>query len=317
MWKNLLRTAAFFTVFALIFLLISPVFYPKDNSGYAGIHEDHAKGFLAEPENSIDVLFLGDSEAYSAFLPLKLWEEQGITSYVCSTGNQVMYQSLSYLKRVFQEQKPKMVVFETNALYREFTLADVISHAGEEVFPFLRYHDRWKKLTFADLTEPVEHRHLVRDKGYAFHMEEDPADTAGYMIPTEEAQPVPVINGAYLAKIRDFCREQGVPLILVSTPSTVNWSTYYHNGTKELAQELEIPFLDMNLMPEEIPIDWQKDSYDAGNHLNYHGACKVTSYMGQYFRETGLFGDKRQEEGYASWKEALADFKLELEQTKQ
>ena len=316
MWKNLLRAAAFFLVFAVIFTLIAPVFYPKDNSGFSGIHEEHAKGFLAEPENSIDVLFLGDSEAYSAFLPLKLWEDQGITSYVCSTGNQVMYQSLSYLKRVFREQKPQIVIFETNALYREFALADMISHAGEELVPFLRYHDRWKKLTFADLTQPVEHRHLVRDKGYAFHMEEDPADTAGYMIPTEEAQPVPVINGAYLAKIQDFCREQNVELILVSTPSTVNWSTYYHNGTQALAQELEIPFVDMNLMPEEIPIDWQKDSYDAGNHLNYYGACKVTAYMGQYFRETGLFADKRQDAAYAGWNDALADFKLELEQTK-
>lgn len=309
MWKNLLRAVLFLAIFALLFSAVSPIFVPKNNNSYAGIHEPHAKGFLAEPENTIDVLFVGDSETYSAFVPLRLWEDYGFTSYVCGTGDQVLYQSYAYLNRMFEEQSPKVVVLETNALYREFTLADVVSHAAEERFPYLRYHDRWKKLFPQDWTTQPDHREIIRDKGYSYHTEFVPADTTGYMAPSAEVQPVPVLNQAYVRLIRDFCRERNVALILVSTPSPVNWSSYYHNGVSQMAQKLEIPYIDMNLMPQEIPIDWSVDSYDGGDHLNYTGACKATDYMGAVLWDTGLFTDKREIPEYAPWNTALTEFR--------
>ncbi len=316
MWKKTLRCAAFLLIFVLLFLGISPVFVPKGNGPDSGIHEHEAKGFLAEPKNSLDVLFLGDSETFSAFIPLRIWENYGITSYLCSTPDQVMYQSRSYLERFFREQSPRVVILETNALYREYTLADVASHEAEEKLPFLRYHDRWKTLTGADFTEPVEHGHLMRDKGYTFRTRAKKANLDGYMAPSEELQPVPLLNQGYARQIRDFCRERDVMLVFISTPSPVNWSTYYHNGTAQLAQELEIPYIDMNLMPQEIPIDWETDSYDGGDHLNYFGACKTTDYIGSYLWETGLFADKRELPEYEPWHSFAEEFRQAVEESK-
>ncbi len=316
MWKKTLRCAAFLLIFVLLFLGISPVFVPKGNGPDSGIHEHEAKGFLAEPKNSLDVLFLGDSETFSAFIPLRIWENYGITSYLCSTPDQVMYQSRSYLERFFREQSPRVVILETNALYREYTLADVASHEAEEKLPFLRYHDRWKTLTGADFTEPVEHGHLMRDKGYTFRTRAKKANLDGYMAPSEELQPVPLLNQGYARQIRDFCRERDVMLVFISTPSPVNWSTYYHNGTAQLAEELEIPYIDMNLMPQEIPIDWEADSYDGGDHLNYFGACKTTDYIGSYLWETGLFADKRELPEYEPWHSFAEEFRQAVEESK-
>lgn len=312
MWKNILRSIVFLTIFSLLFLAVSPVFIPKDNTSQAGIHDSHAKGFLAEPENTIDVLFLGDSEAYSSFIPLRIWEQYGITSYVCSAGDQMMYQAYSYLERVFQTHSPRYVILETNALYREFTLADMLSHSAEERFLYLRYHDRWKELSPEDWYSPISFSGIVRDRGYAYHTEVRPADASEHMTPSEEVQPVPLLNQWYARLIRDFCWERGVPLMLVSTPSSVNWSTYYHNGVTQMSQELEIPYTDMNLMTDEIPINWATDSYDAGNHLNYDGACKVTDYLGAFLWDTGLFTDKRENAAYAAWNTSLEDFKAEV-----
>lgn len=308
MMKKVFRAVLFLAVFALLFQLITPLFVPKNNAKYMGIHEDEAKGFLGEAPDSIDVLFLGDSEVFSTFIPLQIWRDHGITSYLCSTGDQVIYQSYAYLKRMFQYHSPKIVVFEANALYRDFGLAEMVSYELEEVFPYLRYHDRWKSLNSEDWGGKVEFRNLIRDKGYTYRTRAIPADDADYMIPVEDSRPISSLNVWYFEKIRTFCEEQGAQLLVVSAPSTTNWDYYHHNGVEQMLQGKNIPYVDMNLMQEQIPINWQMDSYDGGDHLNYAGAVKVTDFMGRLLWDTGLFADKRQEAAYATWNAALEEF---------
>ena len=308
MWKNILRTILFLTIFTLLFLMVTPVFVPKDNSYYSGIHEESTKGFLAEPENSIDVFFIGDSEVHSTFIPLRIWEQYGITSYGCGTGAQVMYQTYSYLEHAFKVQSPKIVILEANILFRDFTIDGMISHTAEEFFPFLRYHDRWKTLQPEDWTNPVDFRTLVRDKGYTYRSRAIPASTESYMIPSDEIYPMHPLNQWYFHRIHALCRQHGAQLIVVSAPSPVNWDYYYHNGVVKLLEGLDVPYLDMNLMSQEIPIDWNTESYDGGDHLNYYGACKTTDYIGAYLWQTGLFEDKRESPEYEHWNSALDEF---------
>ena len=66
-WKHALRVVAFVAGLIVILLAVSVVMTPKNNTERAGILSERAYGFLAEPENSLDVLFLGDSEGYRAF----------------------------------------------------------------------------------------------------------------------------------------------------------------------------------------------------------------------------------------------------------
>lgn len=308
MGKQLLRTILFFLIFALLFAGFTHLLVPKSNAKEAGIHDDWAKGFLAEPDNTIDVLVLGDSEVYSCLAPLLIWQEQGITAYSCGTSDQKLYQTESYLHRVFETQSPKIVLLETNILYRDYSTTDRIPHFFEEHFPLVRYHDRWKKLTKEDFVQKVGFTHIQRDKGY-MHLEEVlPADDSRYMEYTEELEPIPSKSIRHVNNILTFCQEQGARLILFSSPSTANWDYLRHNAVTQFAQELGVPYLDMNLMTEDIPIDWQTDTRDQGDHLNHNGAEKVSLWLGQYLADTGLFEDKRTWEAYAAWNDCLADF---------
>ena len=76
-----------------------------------------------------------------------------------------------------------------------------------------------------------------------------------------------------------------------------------------LARELGLTYLDMNLMPREVPIDWNTDTRDYGNHLNYRGARKVSLFLAEYLTDSGLFRDKRQEAEYAAWEQAWQYFR--------
>ena len=64
----------------------------------------------------------------------------------------------------------------------------------------------------------------------------------------------------------------------------------------------------MNCMGEQIPIDWNTDTLDAGDHMNYYGASKVSDYMADFLVNTGLFSDKRTLPEYAAWNAFAAEF---------
>lgn len=312
MKNNLLRIFLFFLIFAVLFGLCNHVLTPKNNTKEAGIHDPWAKGFLSEPENTIDVLFLGDSELYSCVVPLRIWEEQGITSYTCGTSDQKPYQAESFLHRFFETQSPRIVLLETNILYRDYNTTDRIPHIFEEWFPVIRYHDRWKNLTAADLTDPIRFTYNERDKGYIYETQINPADDSEYMLPSEDLAPIPGKSIRHLTDMLAFCREQGAQLVLFSSPSTANWDYARHNAVAQLAEEWELPYLDTNLMPEQVPIDWDTDTRDHGDHLNYSGSEKLSVYLGTYLAETGLFCDKRDSESYDSWNQDLAKFRQML-----
>ena len=308
MRHNLLRAFAFFLIFLVLFSGVTHLLIPKNNSEEAGIHDHWAKGFLAEPENTIDVLVLGDSELYSCLIPLAIWENHGITAYTCGTSDQKLYQTESFLRRALETQCPRVILLETNILYRDYSTTDVIPHIFEELFPLVRYHDRWKDLTLSDLTDSVRFTHIQRDKGY-MHLEEIlPADDSQYMVPSEDYDPIPSKSLRHVNNILAVCQESGAQLVLFSSPSTANWDYTRHNSVAALARELGVDYIDTNLLREEIPIDWQVDTRDHGDHMNYTGARKVSVYIGKYLARLGLFADKRTDPAYSQWNRDLEEF---------
>ena len=72
---NITKCVSFLLVLLCLLYGSSLLVMPKDNSESAGIHYVTAMGYLAEPENSMDVLFLGDSLVYSGISPVYIWNE--------------------------------------------------------------------------------------------------------------------------------------------------------------------------------------------------------------------------------------------------
>lgn len=115
--RHSVRFVCFAAGFVLLLLISSKIFAPKNNAKESGIDDPNANGILSETEQTIDVLFLGDSECYSAFIPMQLWKKYGITSYNCGTAMQHLYYTEEFLHKAFERQSPKVVFLETNAIY--------------------------------------------------------------------------------------------------------------------------------------------------------------------------------------------------------
>ena len=86
-------------------------------------------------------------------------------------------------------------------------------------------------------------------------------------------------NALYLNKIIDLCKDRGVELLLVKTPSNATAEEKrYYNAVEVIAKERGVGFVDYNLCYDEIGLDLKSDFYDA-THLNVWGAEKFSKYF--------------------------------------
>lgn len=290
-----------------LLVVASNIVRPKDNSPEAGIVDERAYGLLGEPQDSLDVVFLGDSEAASTFSSLQMWHEHGFASYVCSTdGQQLMYTN-SLLRLALRNQSPKVVVFEANAFYAEFSVGDVLLRTLEDALPVFEYHDRWKRLTPEDFYAPVRATWVDELKGYKLLGGGVAANAEAYMAPDESVAELPTLNRMFVEMMVNYCREHGATPVFVSVPSTDSWTSAKHNGTAMLAAEMGVDFVDLNCGSEKIDVDWSSETFD-GVHLSVDASSRATKAYGALLASTYDLPDHRGEEPYATWDEAYGRY---------
>lgn len=286
-----------------------------------------------------DVVFIGDCEVYENFSPITMWEQYGITSYIRGSAQQLIWQSYHLMEETFQYETPKVMVFNVLAMkydtpqstgdqsqreaYNRMTLdgmrwssskwnAIQASMTAEErawegqwsyVFPLLRYHDRWSALTSDDFNYWL-HRDQVSDNGYLMQTEIRP-----YTDPHMERPLVDYSFGQtswdYLDKMRTLCESHGTQLVLVKAPSlSPVWWDQWDKQIQEYADEHDLLYINMLEHQEEIGIDWSKDTYDTGLHLNVYGAEKAAAWFGRILSEECGVPDRRTDtEIAARWAE--------------
>lgn len=173
--KRIVSCVLFVAILLGLLQVSSLVFQPKSNDKASGIHYPRANGIFSEPKDSIDTVFIGDSEVYHSFIPLNIWRDYGITSYDVSSPSQKLVYSMEFLKKTFEKQSPKIVFLETNAIFRNSYFEDEITYKAEQIFPVFRYHDRWKNLQLKDFSATVEYTANEENKGYYFTKKSKPA----------------------------------------------------------------------------------------------------------------------------------------------
>lgn len=306
--KNVVKVIVFLVLLLGQVMFLSLLFVPKNNLAEFGMDQVSANGILGEKDNSIDVVILGDSESYTSISPMLMWEQYGFTSYVCGTPGQRLYDSYTFLENTLEKQKPKIVILETNAIYRKQSLVNSILANWKRVFPILKYHNRWKSLTINDITGNVNYTWTDDNKGFKSNTRVRPTKSHDYMKKNKVKKEITKINARYVEKIARLCSENGIKFMLVSTPSIVNWNYDKHNGIAQLAALLEIEYLDINLA-SDLEIIWEKETQDEGDHLNYYGAIKVSNYLGNYLNNMKMLDDHREDEDYNKWHESLERYK--------
>lgn len=309
---KILKGITFISIFVVLLMITSYILSPKNNDRESGMLQPTAYGILTEDKNTIDTLIIGDSESYSSISPMQLWDEQGYTSYVCGTPSQPLYQSYEFLKTTLKTQKPKIVILEANALYRRLKLNNYVCYQAEQFIPVLKYHNRWKTIEPQDFYEPIEYTWENDMKGFRYQTGTKPSKVYDYMKKKKKEKNISPKNLYFLNKIRKLCEENDIQFVLMSVPSSKNWNHDKHKGVQKYANQYNIEYIDMNLLNDEIGIDWLKDTRDQGDHVNYNGACKVTHYLGNYLKKKNILTNHKNDKNYENWNVSLQKYKTKV-----
>ena len=279
-----------------------------------------------------DVLFIGDCEVYESFTPPTLWEKYGITSYIRGSAQQLIWHSYYLLEEMLEKETPKVVVYNVLAMkygkpqseaYNRMTLDGMqwsqsklnaihASMTEDESFityllPLLRFHSRWSEVSFEDF-QYLFSRDTVSHNGYLMQtgIKEKTSDRVGTDIGDYT---LPEICFDYLDKMRTLCEQKGVELVLIKAP-TNSWGYYWYDEWDaqivDYAEKNELDYYNFIPLADEIGIDWSRDTYDAGVHLNVYGAEKLTTYFGKLLAEKYAVEDRRSDATLASiWEQKI------------
>lgn len=284
-----------------------------------------------------EVMIFGDSCAYANFSPMVMYETAGIKAYVRGNAAQFIWQSYYLMKEALKYETPKVIVLSVDALVRTKDTdpktegynrlcidrmrwskekVDIIKASMKDdesfltyVFPIIRYHTRISQLTGEDF------RYFFGDKyhtynGFLVNKEIKPLGD----LPVKRQLPsydFPAENVQYLEDIAALCKEHGVQLMLIKVPNMYpHWYDEYDEWIEAFAAEHGIVYENLRNYYDEIGLDFNVDTYDAGIHLNFTGAEKNSRFFAGILKK---HYDLTDYSGDALYDSKLAEYKKERE----
>lgn len=329
--KIIIRVICFFIIGIILFCIVTNIMIPKWITTTDNRMTYIIQGFYEEPKDSLDVIFMGNSDVYRGISPIKMWDEYGIASYNFVSSGQRMWVAYYMLEECLKYQNPDLIVLNMDSAFNESDASEsnyrkafdnmkfgknkinavtdpVFKNTEEQkfsyFFPITRYHSRWSELTEADFNKALK-REKFAYKGMDMITDIVPNnDGYKYMERDHSKEVIGEKCSKYLEKIINLCKEKEINLLLIEIPSAESWSKDLSDKTFEYAKEKNLEFIDMNLNGDEFGFNWKKDTCDGGDHLNVYGAEKVSKYLGKIIQEKYNIPNRKDDPNYSSWKEA-------------
>lgn len=336
MKKQAVKAAAFLVIFCALFLVIQEVIRYKAERGENMSYRYAA--FLQEPEDSLDILFVGSSPVYAGIAPTLIWKETGMTSVNFGVSNTSAMISYYQLRFALQTQSPDLVVMDFNSICRDRTAdqsdameaayrknvdampdwklkAEMILQIGKDnekqniwsyFFPLLQYHSRWNELEESDFEDTKAISFPAYKKGALFRVrgseEEITYEPALFELGLEES-PLSEYSWGYYKKALELCAENGIPVAIVSFPKGTTEDLIREYRTLEIiCAENSLNYYNLNepAMWERYGFDAETDFYNTG-HVNANGAVKVSLALAEILQEDYKLSDHRGDTAYSSW----------------
>lgn len=331
-WKKragfVLKAAVFFCLLTVVVYGINRTLTPKYRYSSTNPLTETYRGFYRMEPDTVDIVFLGSSQAASGFNPQDLYNGFGLKSYNLGSNHQSLWASYYWLKEALEYQNLRVAVLDCYELFRDCrkdeggtrlafddmrwgkvkreaveTVCRLNGELSAESYLFtnIRFHTRWTGLNETDFTwgnfSPVpELKGFWLYRGKCGYEEYTPleVETAGE---SPEMASFQEDAKEYLDKIVDLCQGNGVELILVKTP-TLAETLDRHLAIADYAEEKGLGFYDFNEkgLYEAIGFQYGQDMNDSSTsgdrnaHANPSGARKMTYYLGnELVRKYGIY----------------------------
>ncbi len=298
--KKVSKLGVFLLLFVIQFIIITNVLAYKREAALS-------RCFYSYEKNSMDVVFFGTSKVYANINPCVLWQEYGISSFDFAGSSKPMWNTYYDIVETLKRQKPQLIVVDVYGVFGEGEYSsteyaiehvmglqmslnkwrDIKASVDEDkrmdfLFHYPIYHSRYNIVSEYDYRYCFGRTHPRYLPGTIMRYNTEPQtpeiDVGEIIEKTELAEKQYI----YLCKIIEMCKSKDIDLLLINAPCCMNKEVQMKiNSAWEIAEEYGVPYLDFNIMYEEVGINFEEDFSDSG-HLNYKGSEKYTRWLGEY-----------------------------------
>lgn len=317
MMKTVKRLAGTVCFLLILVLLIGGLTFVTRNKNEA----DLVHPYYDEQNNSLDVVFVGSSHVMCGIYPMELYRDYGIAAYNYASSALVLPQAYYQVVEALRTQTPEVLVLDISGVAFENTkvgspeyvhvqldnmkwslnkitaINDLIENPSsrlEYYFPLVKFHTRWKELTAEDF-------HKITGNSKGARVSEGVLEGAkpNEIMPRDYTARISEYQEIYLRKILDYCRDRDVPVLLLNLPFIADETAQgKYNAVYGIAEEYGLPYLNLMHHMDDIGFDYTTDLKDT-SHCNRSGAEKVTSYVGEYLKESYDLPDRRDDPAFA------------------
>ena len=340
--KNIIKVFIYIIIILSFFKYFLNIYAPFDNFYVS----KNSGQFYRYKEKTIDVIYLGPSGTYSGISPISIYKNYGITGFDISIGKSSLglnYFQMDNLK-VNKKQNVKILMLDLDTYFSNFlelknkneiihknidfyhlnrskidfvneqkynfNMADKISY----FVPFFSYHDMWNKpinkyFGFDRLKGAKTFEDGLICAGATENCNVKKVNNQNYMqiIPNTEYDSYKNSNYDDFLKIKKYCDNNNIRLILITTPDPSAWNKDKHDIIDKLANDNNLEYLDFNTMYDVTKIDMNTDFLDGFAHLNINGQIKLSNYIGQYLKDNYNLEDHRGNPKYKQWDKDLEE----------
>ena len=342
--KNIIKICTYIVIILSFFKYFTNIYAPFDNFFIS----KNSGQFYRYKNGTIDVIYLGPSGIYSGISPISIYKKYGFTGFDISIGASsldlnyfqinnlkvnkkqnikiLMLDSNKYFANILEQKNKNEIIHRNLDFYHlnkskidfvneqkyNFNLADKTSY----IIPFFSYHDMWNKpinryFDFARLKSTKTFEDGLICAGAAENCKVKKVSNQNYMqiIPDEKYDNYRNNNYNDFLKIKRYCDNNNIKLILITTPDPSAWNKNKHDIISKLANDNNLEYLDFNTMYDVTKIDMNTDFFDGFAHLNINGQTKLSNYIGQYLKDNYNLEDHRGNPKYKQWDEDLEEYK--------
>ncbi len=304
------------------------------------------RNFYEMPDNTLDYICIGPSNSYHSLEPMQVYAYSGITGFDLGGPSQPMYCSYYWIKEALKTQHPKVVFVDVGAFIRETPSKErilktilamkpsmlklqAIRDCGRDdeelfyslLFPLYQFHSRWEEFGKKDIVRKDLEPYLTKGATIRFvsrngiladevnlreekHIERNEDGTFSAVM---DEMPLNEDSAYWLGQMKELCDENDIELVPVKFP-TKNWNERWSREVESYLDSIDLTLLDLTGEKNPTGINWRKDSFDDGKHLNYFGMTKVSRYFADYLSEQYGFISHKGDDAYGIWDRDLTEY---------
>ena len=328
--RRILKPILFCLVLLILVLIVqSKAFKISDVRSYQTF-----KGFYSEPKNSLDVVYIGQSNVYPFWSAPLSYEDYGFTSYPLAIGA-MPARSVKYMVEEGLKTQPDALYlinlntftdinFDVSHLHNVTDymslsgtkirlINDLYQYLGDEdtsklefYMPIIRFHPGWNELTESSFD--YKYNGLKGGSIYSNFLETIMDVSASYR-PTDARVILSDDQGEVLRDLAEYLTANKVKVLFVTVPQAIQDESVVGqlNSAKDYLESNGFDVLDMESSVDTMGLDLKTDFYNE-QHLNLHGSIKFTDYVSKYLVDKYGFTGRRGEDAPSDWDNAVTEY---------